>query len=72
MSRVTPAVLLVILQFMGTELYGKVLGIVGLGRIGKEVATRMQSFGMRVRHTVSSNDVSSECYSCIQMLLFHL
>lgn len=34
---------------MGAELLGKVLGIVGLGRIGKEVATRMQSFGMRVR-----------------------
>uniref|UniRef100_A0A672MXJ6 D-3-phosphoglycerate dehydrogenase n=1 Tax=Sinocyclocheilus grahami TaxID=75366 RepID=A0A672MXJ6_SINGR len=33
-------------KFMGAELYGKVLGIVGLGRIGKEVATRMQSFGM--------------------------
>lgn len=46
-------VLLVILQFMGSELYGKVLGILGLGRIGKEVATRMQSFGMRVRSTVS-------------------
>ncbi|KTG38860.1 hypothetical protein cypCar_00036436 [Cyprinus carpio] len=39
--------LLMILQFMGAELYGKVLGIVGLGRIGKEVASRMQSFGMR-------------------------
>ncbi|XP_066497030.1 D-3-phosphoglycerate dehydrogenase [Hoplias malabaricus] len=34
-------------KFMGTELYGKTLGILGLGRIGKEVATRMQSFGMR-------------------------
>uniref|UniRef100_A0A8C3ZCF6 D-3-phosphoglycerate dehydrogenase n=1 Tax=Denticeps clupeoides TaxID=299321 RepID=A0A8C3ZCF6_9TELE len=34
-------------KFMGSELFGKVLGIVGLGRIGKEVATRMQSFGMR-------------------------
>lgn len=34
-------------KFMGAELFGKVLGIVGLGRIGKEVATRMQSFGMR-------------------------
>lgn len=33
---------------MGSELFGKVLGIVGLGRIGKEVASRMQSFGMRV------------------------
>ena len=37
------------LQFMGTELNGKVLGILGLGRIGREVATRMQSFGMKVR-----------------------
>ncbi|XP_058479117.1 D-3-phosphoglycerate dehydrogenase [Solea solea] len=34
-------------KFMGSELYGKVLGIVGLGRIGKEVASRMQSFGMK-------------------------
>ncbi|XP_053295603.1 D-3-phosphoglycerate dehydrogenase [Pleuronectes platessa] len=34
-------------KFMGAELYGKVLGIVGLGRIGKEVASRMQSFQMR-------------------------
>ena len=41
-------VLFLISQFMGAELYGKVLGIVGLGRIGKEVASRMQSFGMRV------------------------
>uniref|UniRef100_A0A3B4FD08 Phosphoglycerate dehydrogenase n=1 Tax=Pundamilia nyererei TaxID=303518 RepID=A0A3B4FD08_9CICH len=35
-------------KFMGAELYSKVLGIVGLGRIGKEVASRMQSFGMRM------------------------
>lgn len=41
-------VLFLIFQFMGSELFGKVLGIVGLGRIGKEVASRMQSFGMRV------------------------
>ncbi|KAH9370495.1 hypothetical protein HPB48_020545 [Haemaphysalis longicornis] len=33
--------------FMGNELYGKTLAIIGLGRIGKEVATRMQSFGMK-------------------------
>nr|ALC78847.1 phosphoglycerate dehydrogenase-1 [Dermanyssus gallinae] len=32
--------------FMGTELNGKTLGIVGLGRIGREVAIRMQAFGM--------------------------
>ncbi len=35
-------------KFMGVELYGKVLGIVGLGRIGSEVAKRALSFGMKV------------------------
>ncbi|MFH1457603.1 MAG: phosphoglycerate dehydrogenase [Candidatus Omnitrophota bacterium] len=35
-------------KFMGVELYGKVLGIVGFGRIGSEVARRALSFGMKV------------------------
>lgn len=35
-------------QFMGVELYGKALGIVGLGRIGTEVAKRALSFGMKI------------------------
>ena len=35
-------------KFLGTELYGKTLAIIGLGRIGHEVATRMRSFGMRI------------------------
>ena len=34
--------------FMGTELSGKTLGVVGLGRIGSRVATRCQAFGMNV------------------------
>lgn len=34
---------------MGTELLGKTLAIVGLGRIGREVAQRMQSYGVTVR-----------------------
>ncbi len=33
-------------KFMGTELFGKTLGIVGMGKIGREVALRAQSFGM--------------------------
>lgn len=35
-------------KFKGIELYSKVLGVVGLGRIGKEVAKRALSFGMEV------------------------
>lgn len=35
-------------KFMGHELYGKTLGIVGLGRIGSEVAKRALSFGMKI------------------------
>ena len=34
--------------FSGSELFRKTLGIVGLGRIGSEVAKRAQVFGMRV------------------------
>jgi D-3-phosphoglycerate dehydrogenase len=35
-------------SFSGLELFRKTLGIVGLGRIGGEVAKRAQAFGMRV------------------------
>ena len=34
--------------FMGTELYSKTLGLIGLGRIGAEVAKRAAAFAMRV------------------------
>jgi len=35
-------------SFTGSELYGKTIGIVGLGKIGKEVASRCLAFGMTV------------------------
>lgn len=35
-------------SFMGKEVYGKTLGIIGFGRIGKEVAKRMIAFGMKI------------------------
>jgi D-3-phosphoglycerate dehydrogenase len=35
-------------KFMGVELYNKTLGIVGLGRIGTNVAIRAKGFGMRI------------------------
>ena len=34
--------------FKGTELFGKTLGVVGMGRIGTEVTKRAQAFGMNV------------------------
>jgi D-3-phosphoglycerate dehydrogenase len=35
-------------RFQGTELYGKTLGIVGLGRVGALVAQRLNAFGMHL------------------------
>lgn len=35
-------------NFVGTELQGKTLGIVGLGRIGKIVASRARALGMKI------------------------
>lgn len=34
--------------YSGSELYGKTLAILGLGRIGREIGIRMKAFGMRV------------------------
>jgi len=44
-------------RFLGTELRDKVLGVVGLGSIGREVAHRAQAFGMRV---IASDPMLSE------------
>ncbi len=35
-------------KFVGMELYGKTLGVIGLGRIGTEVSKRMMAFGMKI------------------------
>lgn len=35
-------------SFIGTELYGKTLGLLGLGRIGVRVAVRLRAFGMSI------------------------
>jgi len=34
-------------SYTGSEVYGKTLAIIGLGRIGREVASRMRAFGMK-------------------------
>jgi D-3-phosphoglycerate dehydrogenase len=35
-------------KFVGVQLYGKTLGVVGLGRVGTQVAQRAQAFGMEI------------------------
>lgn len=38
-------------QYKGVELYGKTLGIIGFGRIAKEVAKRANALGMKIIYT---------------------
>jgi len=38
-------------MFMGSDVYGKTLGIVGLGRIGSAIVRRAKGFNMRVVYT---------------------
>src|SRR5690554_6347616 len=38
------------LQYLGPDIHGAVLGIVGLGRIGKAVAKRAKGFGMTIKY----------------------
>jgi len=48
-------------ELTGTDVYGKTLGIVGMGRIGTAVARRGQSgFGMRVVYHSRSRDEAAE------------
>ncbi len=39
-----------ITQYLGVDIHGATLGIIGFGRIGRAVARRAQGFGMRVLH----------------------
>ena len=49
-------------SFVGAELFGKTVGIVGVGRVGRNVAERMGAFGMRLLGSdpVISPDVAKE------------
>lgn len=47
-------------QLKGTELFGKTLGIIGMGRIGREVAKRAKCLGMNVIATRHVRQIPGE------------
>lgn len=46
--------------FLGRDVYGKTLGIIGLGRIGSMVARRAKGFNMKVLYTKKDRDMDKE------------
>jgi len=72
-------------RLTGHELMGKTLGILGLGRIGKEVAARARAFGMTViafdpawdaafaaAHQVSRADTPQQIFAAADIVTLHM
>ncbi len=51
---------------LGREIHGQTLGIIGLGRIGKEVAKRANGFSMKVLYHNRRQDVAAEAALGVQ------
>jgi len=48
------------LMFLGHDVYGKTIGIIGFGRIGQAVARRAKGFGMRILYNSRSRKPEAE------------
>ena len=57
-------------KFLGHELRGKTLGVIGLGSIGREVVTRARAFGMRI--IASDPYVNSQAAADLSTILLPL
>ncbi len=47
-------------RYLGAEVHGATLGIIGMGRIGRAVARRAEGFGMNVIHTGRAGGLPTE------------
>ena len=64
------------MRFLGTEIYGKTIGIIGAGKIGYLTARRAQAFGMKVlaydpfvsRDSILLSELSAELVSLEDLL----
>lgn len=55
--------------FLGKQLFGKTIGVVGLGRLGKLVARYAEAFGMRVIYNdIVEQDVSYERVELLELM----
>ena len=58
-------------QLLGSELYGKTIGIIGLGRVGLRVANIAQAFGMNVQYHdvyLNASDQIPEQFECMGLI----
>ncbi len=57
-------------KFFGTAVYGKTLGIVGMGRIGKAVTRRAKGFGMKIIYWDCRREINIEKEAQVEYVNF--